>query len=107
MDITFLLNGETVALNRVAPTATLLDWLRERTWPYEASLDGDATQDAAELGVCELLPARSLLVAAPVALPGLGAALDQRRIIDFFAHRIPVPSSSIEAGTRLRPPVSR
>jgi xanthine dehydrogenase small subunit len=29
MDITFLLNGETVALQGVSPTATLLDWLRE------------------------------------------------------------------------------
>ncbi|WP_092061545.1 xanthine dehydrogenase small subunit [Poseidonocella pacifica] len=29
MDITFLLNGETVTLNGVAPTVTLLDWLRE------------------------------------------------------------------------------
>ncbi len=29
MDIRFLLNGETVTLSDVAPTATLLDWLRE------------------------------------------------------------------------------
>ncbi|MBO9448987.1 xanthine dehydrogenase small subunit [Tropicibacter sp. R16_0] len=29
MDITFLLNGETVELEGVSPTATLLDWLRE------------------------------------------------------------------------------
>ncbi len=29
MDITFLLNGETVALSGVSPTTTLLDWLRE------------------------------------------------------------------------------
>ncbi|MGJ5621181.1 xanthine dehydrogenase small subunit [Sulfitobacter sp. MF3-043] len=29
MDITFLLNGETVALTDVLPTTTLLDWLRE------------------------------------------------------------------------------
>ncbi|AVO39043.1 xanthine dehydrogenase small subunit [Pukyongiella litopenaei] len=29
MDITFLLNGETVALTGVSPTTTLLDWLRE------------------------------------------------------------------------------
>ena len=29
MDITFLLNGETVALKGVSPTTTLLDWLRE------------------------------------------------------------------------------
>ena len=42
-------------LRHQADELELLDWLRERTWPYEASLDGDATQDAAELGVCELL----------------------------------------------------
>lgn len=29
MDITFLLNGETVTLSQVSPTTTLLDWLRE------------------------------------------------------------------------------
>jgi len=29
MDITFLLNGETVRLSDVNPTVTLLDWLRE------------------------------------------------------------------------------
>ena len=29
MNITFLLNGETVELADVDPTATLLDWLRE------------------------------------------------------------------------------
>jgi xanthine dehydrogenase small subunit len=29
MDIAFRLNGETIALNGVAPTTTLLDWLRE------------------------------------------------------------------------------
>ncbi|MCL4161472.1 UNVERIFIED_CONTAM: hypothetical protein GTU68_002667 [Idotea baltica] len=29
MDISFLLNGETVALSGVSPTTTLLDWLRE------------------------------------------------------------------------------
>ena len=29
MDITFLLNGETIALTDVLPTTTLLDWLRE------------------------------------------------------------------------------
>ena len=29
MDITFLLNGETVSLTGVSPTTTLLDWLRE------------------------------------------------------------------------------
>ena len=29
MDITFLLNGETVELTDVSPTVTLLDWLRD------------------------------------------------------------------------------
>ncbi len=33
----------------------LLDWLRTRTWPYEAALDGDGVQAAAELGIAELL----------------------------------------------------
>ena len=33
----------------------LLDWLRLRTWPYEAALDGDAVEAAAELGIAELL----------------------------------------------------
>jgi len=33
----------------------LLDWLRLRTWPYEAALDGDGVEAAAELGIVELL----------------------------------------------------
>ncbi len=33
----------------------LLDWLRLKTWPYEAALDGDDVQAAAELGIAELL----------------------------------------------------
>lgn len=33
----------------------LLDWLQKRTWPYEAALDGDGIQAAAELGIAELL----------------------------------------------------
>lgn len=44
MDITFLLNGETVALSGVAPTATLLDWLRESrglTGTKEGCNEGD------------------------------------------------------------------
>ncbi|PTW49543.1 xanthine dehydrogenase small subunit [Rhodovulum kholense] len=44
MDITFLLNGERVALTEVAPTATLLDWLRETrglTGTKEACREGD------------------------------------------------------------------
>ena len=44
MDITFLLNGETVELSGVAPTVTLLDWLRETrglTGTKEGCNEGD------------------------------------------------------------------
>ncbi len=44
MDITFLLNGETVALSGVSPTTTLLDWLREErhlTGTKEGCNEGD------------------------------------------------------------------
>jgi len=44
MDITFLLNGETVALKGVSPTTTLLDWLREErhlTGTKEGCNEGD------------------------------------------------------------------
>lgn len=44
MDITFLLNGESVQLQGVAPTATLLDWLRETrglTGTKEGCNEGD------------------------------------------------------------------
>ncbi|MEY8827409.1 xanthine dehydrogenase small subunit [Sedimentitalea sp. XS_ASV28] len=44
MDITFLLNGETVALSGVSPTMTLLDWLREErhlTGTKEGCNEGD------------------------------------------------------------------
>lgn len=44
MDITFLLNGETVALSGVSPTQTLLDWLREErrlTGTKEGCNEGD------------------------------------------------------------------
>ena len=44
MDITFRLNGETVALRDVAPTVTLLDWLRETrglTGTKEGCNEGD------------------------------------------------------------------
>ena len=44
MDITFLLNGETVQLRAVSPTATLLDWLREEqllTGTKEGCNEGD------------------------------------------------------------------
>ena len=45
MDITFLLNGESVSLTGVAPTVTLLDWLRE-----ERSLTG--TKEGCNEGDC-------------------------------------------------------
>jgi xanthine dehydrogenase small subunit len=44
MDITFLLNGESVELRDVSPTATLLDWLREErglTGTKEGCNEGD------------------------------------------------------------------
>lgn len=44
MDITFRLNGETLALRDVAPTTTLLDWLREErglTGTKEGCNEGD------------------------------------------------------------------
>lgn len=44
MDITFLLNGETVTLSAVQPTTTLLDWLRETrglTGTKEGCNEGD------------------------------------------------------------------
>lgn len=42
-------------LRHAADGLTLLEWLRTRTWPYEAALDGDGVQAAAELGISELL----------------------------------------------------
>ena len=42
-------------LRHQADGLELLDWLRQRTWPYEAALDGDAVEVAAELGISELL----------------------------------------------------
>jgi 5-methylthioadenosine/S-adenosylhomocysteine deaminase len=42
-------------LRHQADGLALLDWLRLRTWPYEAALDGDAVEAAAELGIAELL----------------------------------------------------
>ncbi len=44
MDITFLLNGETVELSGISPTMTLLDWLREErrlTGTKEGCNEGD------------------------------------------------------------------
>lgn len=42
-------------LRHQADGLTLLDWLRKRTLPYEAALDGDGVAAAAELGIAELL----------------------------------------------------
>ncbi len=42
-------------LRHQADGLELLDWLRRRTLPYEAALDGDAVEVAAELGIAELL----------------------------------------------------
>jgi len=42
-------------LRHQADGLTLLDWLRRRTLPYEAALDGDGVAAAAELGIAELL----------------------------------------------------
>ncbi len=42
-------------LRHQADGLELPDWLQTRTWPYEAALDGDGVQAAAELGIAELL----------------------------------------------------
>jgi cytosine/adenosine deaminase-related metal-dependent hydrolase len=42
-------------LRHQADGLELLDWLRLRTWPYEAALDGDGVEVASELGIVELL----------------------------------------------------
>ncbi len=42
-------------LRHQADGLELLDWLHHRTWPYEAALDGDGVETAAELGIAELL----------------------------------------------------
>jgi len=42
-------------LRHNADNLELLDWLRTRTWPYEAALDGDDVEAAAQLGFAELL----------------------------------------------------
>jgi 5-methylthioadenosine/S-adenosylhomocysteine deaminase len=42
-------------LRHQAEDVELLPWLREFTWPYEAALDGDSVETAAELGIAELL----------------------------------------------------
>ncbi len=42
-------------LRHQADGLELLDWLEQRTLPYEAALDGDGVATAAELGIAELL----------------------------------------------------
>jgi cytosine/adenosine deaminase-related metal-dependent hydrolase len=42
-------------LRHQAEGVALLEWLRDFTWPYEAALDGDGVEAAAELGIAELL----------------------------------------------------
>lgn len=42
-------------LRHQADELELLDWLRLRTWPFEAALDGDGVEISAELGIAELL----------------------------------------------------
>lgn len=42
-------------LRHQADEVELLEWLEKYTWPYEAALDGDGVEAAAELGIAELL----------------------------------------------------
>jgi len=42
-------------LRHQADGLELLPWLRDAMWPYEAALDGDGVEAAAELGIAELL----------------------------------------------------
>ena len=42
-------------LRHQADGVDLIDWLHGHTWPYEAALDGDGAEAAAELGIAELL----------------------------------------------------
>src|SRR5690606_30308312 len=42
-------------LRHQADDLELLDWLKERTWPFEAALDGDGAEASAQLGAAELL----------------------------------------------------
>ncbi len=42
-------------LRHQADGLELLPWLRTAMWPYEAALDGDGVEAAAELGIAELL----------------------------------------------------
>lgn len=42
-------------LRHQADNLELLDWLKERTWPFEAAMDGDEIEASAQLGISELL----------------------------------------------------
>lgn len=42
-------------LRHQADDLELLDWLKQKTWPYEASLEAEDVQAAAQLGIAELL----------------------------------------------------
>lgn len=42
-------------LRHQADGVELMEWLQDYTWPYEAALDGDGVEAAAELGIAELL----------------------------------------------------
>jgi cytosine/adenosine deaminase-related metal-dependent hydrolase len=42
-------------LRHQADDLELLDWLKERTWPFEAAMDGDAIEASSLLGAAELL----------------------------------------------------
>jgi 5-methylthioadenosine/S-adenosylhomocysteine deaminase len=42
-------------LRHQADDLELLDWLRERTWPFEAAMNGDAIEASSLLGASELL----------------------------------------------------
>lgn len=42
-------------LRHQADGVGLMEWLQAHTWPYEAALDGDGVEAAAELGIAELL----------------------------------------------------
>ncbi len=42
-------------LRHQADGVDLIQWLGGHTWPYEAALDGDGAETAAELGIAELL----------------------------------------------------
>jgi len=91
MDITFLLNGESVELRDVSPTATLLDWLRDErglTGTKEGCNEGDC--GACTVMVTDARSARALN-ACILFLPQLdGCAV--RTVLNAF-----------ETGTRTAP----